>query len=117
MDNEETVQEEIIDSVEDAAVDEKAYQAEIEALKKELAAAQIRTELLLAGVLREKLDEGAAIAEGLYAAGKTPIEAAIETAENYPHLKAVKQEIPQFAAGGSGALDGFAAIRRIFAGR
>lgn len=117
MDNEETVQEEIVDSTEKTAVDEKAYQAEIEALKNELSAAQIRTELLLAGVLREKLDEGAALAEGLCAAGKTPIEAAMETAANYPHLKAVQQEIPQFAACGSGALDGFAAIRKIFAGR
>lgn len=75
----------------------------------------IRLELLLAGADKERLEEGARLAAGLCGAGKTPAEAAAETVAEYPHLRAVQREIPQFSAQGGGRDDGFAAIRSIFA--
>lgn len=99
------------------APDAADLREEIVSLKKELTLSKIKVSLLLAGVLREKLDEGAALALGLCSAGKTPEAAADEVAAEYPHLKAVQREMPQFAAGGTGSSDGFSAIRKIFMGR
>lgn len=90
---------------------------EIGALKSELMLSKIKIALLLSGTLREKLDEGTSLAAGLCAAGKTPEEAAAEIALAYPHLRAIRREIPQFAAGGSGSSDGFSAIRKIFSAK
>lgn len=90
---------------------------EIIGLKDSLAAEKIKVALLIAGVTAEKLDEASAIVHGLYGSGK-PIEDAVEEVIGaYPHLRAVKREIPQFAAASSGGSDGFSAIRRIFSGK
>ncbi|MCH5195776.1 MAG: hypothetical protein J1F28_03625 [Oscillospiraceae bacterium] len=91
--------------------------AQIEELNQQLSDAKTRLALLLAGIAQEKLDESAALAAGICRAGKSPEEAAREIADAYPHLKAVKNEMPKFAASGSGADDGFSAVRRIFAKR
>ena len=91
--------------------------ARIEELNQQLFDAKTRLALLLSGIAQEKLDESAALAAGICKAGKTPEAAAKEIADAYPHLKAVKNEMPKFAASGSGADDGFSAVRRIFAKR
>ena len=57
-------------------------------LESEVLRGEIKIALLLNGVLAERLDEAARLAEGLVAAGKTPQEAAREVAENYPHFLA-----------------------------
>ncbi len=84
-------------------------------LTKQLENVTVRLELLLAGADKERLEEGARLAEGLCKAGKTPAEAAAEVVAEYPHLKAVRRELPQFSAQSGGSDDGFAAIRSIFA--
>lgn len=90
---------------------------EIIGLKDSLVAEKIKVALLIAGVTAEKLDEASAMVRGLYGSGK-PIEDAVEEVVGaYPHLRAVKREIPQFAAASSGGNDGFSVIRRIFSGK
>lgn len=90
---------------------------EIIRLKDSLTAEKIKVALLIAGVTAEKLYEASALVRGLYDSGK-PIEDAVEEVVGaYPHLRAVKREIPQFAAASSGGNDGFSAIRRIFSGK
>lgn len=89
----------------------------IEALEAELLKEQIKVKLLIAGILPEKLEDGAAMAYGLCLAGKSPENAADEIAAAYPHLKAVRTELPQFSAESAGSKDGFSAIRRIFSAR
>lgn len=90
---------------------------EIARLEDSLTAEKIKVALLIAGVTAEKLDEALALVRGLYDSGK-PIEDAVEEVVGaYPHLRAVKREIPQFAAASSGGNDGFSAIRRIFSGK
>lgn len=86
-------------------------------LKSALLEANIRLALLLAGAAKEKLGEAEKLAEGLCAAGAAPAEAAAEIISCYPHLKAVKRELPQFAAQTGGTDDGFSLIRSIFARR
>lgn len=89
----------------------------IEALEAELLKEQIKVKLLVAGILPEKLEDGAAMAYGLCLAGKSPENAADEIAAAYPHLKAIRTELPQFSAESAGSKDGFSAIRRIFSTR
>lgn len=89
----------------------------IETLEAKLLKEQIKVKLLIAGILPEKLEDGAAMAYGLCLAGKTPENAADEIAAAYPHLKAVRTELPQFSAESAGSKDGFSAIRRIFSAR
>lgn len=89
----------------------------LEELEAALLKEQIKVLLLIAGVLPEKLEDGAAMAYGLCLAGKTPENAAGEIAAAYPHLKAVRTELPQFSAESAGSKDGFSAIRRIFSTR
>lgn len=89
----------------------------IEELSEKLSDTETRLHLLLAGIAKEKLSEGAELARGICKAGKTPEEAAREIAEAYPHLRSVRREVPKFSASGSGDGDGFAAIRNIFAKR
>lgn len=89
----------------------------IEELSEKLSDTETRLQLLLAGIAKEKLSEGAELARGICKAGKTPEEAAREIAEAYPHLRSVRREVPKFSASGSGDGDGFAAIRNIFAKR
>ena len=90
---------------------------EIIRLKDSLTAEKIKVALLIAGVTAEKLYEASALVRGLYDSGK-PIEDAVEEVVGaYPHLRAVKREIPQFAAASSGGNDGFSAIRKIFSGK
>ncbi|MCH5203966.1 MAG: hypothetical protein J1F03_04405 [Oscillospiraceae bacterium] len=91
--------------------------SQIESLRLKLFEAKTRLALMFSGIAKEKLDESAALAAGICKSGKTPEEAAREIADAYPHLKAVQRDIPQFAASGTGADDGFAAIRGIFAKR
>lgn len=90
---------------------------QIEELKAELLKEQIKVKLLVIGILPEKLEDAAAMAYGLFLAGRTADEAAEEIAEAYPHLKAIKTELPQFSAESAGSKDGFSAIRRIFSAR
>lgn len=94
-----------------------ADQKRIEELCEKLFDTETRLYLLLAGVAKEKLSEGAELARGICKAGKTPEESAREIAEAYPHLRSVRREVPKFSASGSGDGDGFAAIRSIFAKR
>lgn len=89
----------------------------IEELEAALLKEQIKVLLLIAGVLPEKLEDGAAMAYGLCLAGRTPQNAAEEIAAAYPHLKAIRTELPQFSAESAGSKDGFSAIRRIFSAR
>lgn len=90
---------------------------EAEELRAALLEADVKLSLLMSGAAKERLDEGAKIAYGLCALGKTPAEAAAEVLSGYPHLTAVQRDIPHFAAQGGGSSDGFAAIRSIFAKR
>lgn len=89
----------------------------IEELEAELLKEQIKVKLLVVGILPEKLEDGAAMAYGLCLAGKSPENAADEIAAAYPHLKAIRTELPQFSAESTGSKDGFSAIRRIFSAR
>ena len=105
---------------EEGAADDNEKQellAKIEELEAELLKEQIKVKLLIAGILPEKLEDGAAMAYGLCLAGKSPESAADEIAAAYPHLKAVRTELPQFSAESAGSKDGFSAIRRIFSAR
>ena len=88
---------------------------QIAELTERLAKVTIRLELLLAGADKERLEEGARLAEGLCGAGWASAEAAAEVMAEYPHLRTVKRELPQFSAQSGGSDDGFAAIRSIFA--
>lgn len=90
---------------------------EIIRLKDSLTAEKIKVALLIAGITAEKLDEASALVRGLYDSGKSIEDAVEEVVGAYPHLRAVKREIPQFAAASSGGNDGFSAIRRIFSGK
>lgn len=90
---------------------------EIIRLKDSLTAEKIKVALLIAGVTAEKLYEASALVRGLYDSGKSIEDAVEEVVGAYPHLRAVKREIPQFAAASSGGNDGFSAIRRIFSGK
>lgn len=89
----------------------------IDELEAELLKEQIKVKLLIAGILPEKLEDGAAMAYGLCLAGKTADGAADEIVGAYPHLKTVRAELPQFSAESAGSKDGFSAIRRIFSTR
>ncbi len=86
-------------------------------LEAELLREQIKVKLLILGILPEKLEDGAAMAYGLCLAGKEPDAAAEEIIAAYPHLKAVRRELPQFSAESAGSGDGFSAIRKIFSTR
>ena len=110
----ETIEEQVIPEVTEET---PADNSEVIALREKLAAAEIRLALLSSGIAKEKLDEGTALAQGICKSGKSAEDAAAEIAENYPHLKATQQAIPKFSAAESGNSDGFAAIRKIFAGR
>lgn len=90
---------------------------ETDELRDSLTAEKIKVALLIAGVTAEKLDEASVLVRGLYGLGKSIEDAVTEIIDAYPHLKAVKREIPQFAAASSGGNDGFSAIRRIFSGK
>ncbi len=90
---------------------------EAEELRSSLTAEKIKVALLIAGVTAEKLDEASTMVRGLYDSGKPIEDDVAEVIDAYPHLRAVKREIPQFAAASSGGNDGFSAIRRIFSGK
>lgn len=90
---------------------------EAKELRNSLTAEKIKVALLIAGVTAERLDEASAMVRGLYDSGKPIEDAVAEVIDAYPHLRAVKREIPQFAAASSGGNDGFSAIRRIFSGK
>lgn len=94
---------------------DEAERNEAQELKAALLEANIRVALLVEGAAREQLSEAARLAEGLCAAGAAPEQAAHEVLEGYPHLKAVKRELPQFSAQSGGSADGFSMIRSIFA--
>ena len=89
----------------------------ISSLEAELLKEQVKVRLLILGILPEKLEDGAAMAYGLCLAGKDIDTAAAEIMEAYPHLKAVRRELPQFSAESAGSGDGFSAIRKIFSAR
>lgn len=91
--------------------------AECEALIEALTEAKIKLSLLLCGVDKAKLEEGARLASAFAATGLSPEEAAQKAAAEYPHLKLTKRELPAFAAQTGGSGDGFSAIRSIFAKR
>lgn len=107
------------ESAENSADEEEKRELikKVEALEAELLKEQIKVKLLVAGILPEKLEDGAAMAYGLCLAGKSSGDAADEIAAAYPHLKAVRAELPQFSAESAGSKDGFSAIRRIFSAR
>ena len=89
----------------------------INELEAELLKEQVKVRLLILGILPEKLEDGAAMAYGLCLAGKDIDTAASEIIEAYPHLKAVRRDIPQFSSESAGSGDGFSAIRKIFSAR
>lgn len=89
----------------------------LEELQAELLKEQIKVKLLVIGILPEKLEDAASMAYGLFLAGRTADAAAEEIAAAYPHLKAIRTELPQFSAESAGSKDGFSAIRRIFSAR
>ncbi len=95
--------------------DEQNRQAE--ELSVRLFDAEVRLALLMAGIAKEKLEESAAIAAGICKSGKSPEEAAKEIVNAYPHLKAVRRDMPCFSASGVSENDGFSVIRGIFAKR
>lgn len=100
---------------ETAQNDEQNRQAE--ELSVRLFDAEVRLALLMAGIAKERLEESAAIAAGLCKSGKTPEEAAEEIVNAYPHLRAVRRDMPCFSASGVSENDGFSVIRGIFAKR
>lgn len=89
----------------------------ISELEAELLKEQVKVKLLICGILPEKLEDGSAMAYGLCLAGKDTDTAASEIMEAYPHLKAVRRDIPQFSSESAGSGDGFSAIRKIFSAR
>lgn len=89
----------------------------IDDLEAELLKEQVKVRLLILGILPEKLEDGAAMAYGLCLAGKDIDTAANEIMEAYPHLKAVRRDLPQFSSESAGSGDGFSAIRKIFSAR
>ena len=89
----------------------------IDELEAELLKEQVKVRLLILGILPEKLEDGAAMAYGLCLAGKDIDTAANEIMEAYPHLKAVRRDIPQFSAESAGSGDGLSDIRKIFSAR
>ena len=89
----------------------------ISELEAELLKEQVKVKLLICGILPEKLEDGSAMAYGLCLAGKDTDTAAAEIMEAYPHLKAIRRDIPQFSAESAGSCDGFSAIRKIFSAR
>ena len=89
----------------------------ISELEAELLKEQVKVRLLILGILPEKLEDGAAMAYGLCLAGKDIDTASAEIMEAYPHLKAVRRDLPQFSAESAGSGDGFSAIRKIFSAR
>ena len=89
----------------------------IDELEAELLKEQVKVRLLILGILPEKLEDGSAMAYGLCLAGKDIDTAAAEIMEAYPHLKAVRRDLPQFSAESAGSGDGFSAIRKIFSAR
>ena len=89
----------------------------ISELEAELLKEQVKVKLLICGILPEKLEDGSAMAYGLCLAGKDTDTAAAEIMEAYPHLKAVRRDLPQFSAESAGNGDGFSAIRKIFSAR
>lgn len=95
----------------------KSLEDRLSELKAELLKEQIKVKLLILGIIPEKLEDGAAMAYGLCLAGKTSDEAADEIIKAYPHLKAVRREIPQFSTESAGSGDGFSMIRKIFSAR
>ena len=98
--------------------DEKqALLDKVSELEAELLKEQVKVKLLILGILPEKLEDGAAMAYGLCLAGKDTDTAAAEIMEAYPHLKAVRRDIPQFSSESAGSGDGFSAIRKIFSAR
>lgn len=109
---EEPKKEYVENSDETALLEEKIGELEAALLKE-----QIKVKLLILGIIPEKLEDGAAMAYGLCLAGKTPDEAADEIITAYPHLKAVRREIPQFSTESAGSGDGFSMIRKIFSTR
>lgn len=102
------------DGIPEDALQEEARN-EAQELRAALLEANIRVALLIEGAAREQLSEAARLAEGLCAAGAAPEQAAHEVLEGYPHLKAVRREMPQFSAQSGGSTDGFSMIRSIFA--
>ncbi|MBQ8171945.1 MAG: hypothetical protein IJZ95_08160 [Oscillospiraceae bacterium] len=102
-------------SLAEQIVEATAPDVEYKALKEALTEARTKLALLLCGVAKEKLSDGAKIALGLVAAGMEPETAAAKAVEEYPHLKLAVREVPKFAAQASGSGDGFAAIKSIFA--
>ncbi|MDE6731798.1 MAG: hypothetical protein K2J77_02845 [Oscillospiraceae bacterium] len=101
----------------EAAADDAELLKRIEELQAALLKEQIKVKLLVIGILPEKLEDAAAMAYGLFLAGRTADAAAEEIAAAYPHLKAIRTELPQFSAESAGSKDGFSAIRRIFSAR
>lgn len=97
--------------------EKEELKAKLEAAEAELLKERIKVMLLVSGIVPEKLEDGAAMAYGLCLAGKSPEAAADEIIKAYPHLKAVRQELPQFSAESTGSKDGFSAIRKIFSAR
>lgn len=112
---EQTVPCEAAPSLAEQIVEATAPDVEYNALKEALTEARTKLALLLCGVAKEKLSDGAKIALGLVAAGMEPETAAAKAVEEYPHLKLAVREVPKFAAQASGSSDGFAAIKSIFA--
>lgn len=92
-------------------------ESEISALKAALLEANIRAELLLAGTAKENLSEAQRLAAGLCGSDEDVESAVSKILSEYPHLKAVRCEIPQLSAQTSGSADGFALIKSIFAKR
>lgn len=90
---------------------------QIEELNVKLFDMKTRLSLLMAGIAKEKLDESAKLAAAICKSGKTADEAAAEIASAYPHLRAVKRDIPQFSVSALGEDDGFSAVRGIFSKR
>ena len=106
-----------VETVTEAEASEQAAVAECEALIEALTEAKIKLTLLMCGVDKAKLEEGAKLAAVFAATGLTPEQAAEKAVAEYPHLKLTKRELPTFAAQSGGSGDGFSAIRSIFAKR
>ena len=118
--NEMLIEQPSAEEAQDAAVEQSAaaeqQPSELEQLRADLRTAQLKAELLLGGAARERLEEALGFAERFCEGGRAPAEAAAAALTEYPHLKTVARELPKMAAPSGGALDGFAEIRKIFAG-
>ncbi len=96
---------------------EQQENAQLEELNAALTEANVKLALVMGGVAKGRLSQGAGLAMKLIGAGASIEDAVQQVIADCPQLKLTERELPQFSAGSVGKQDGFAAIRNVFARR